>query len=80
MGQVAEAKAEKKGDDVNWFGVKIGAEKAAMGAGGGGGVGKYLNLGAGASAPKRPLASVAVSDAPEPPKKRKIGFGSFEGW
>ena len=71
---------QKKEDDLNWFGVKIGAN--GSGAGGGGGVGKYLNLGGGASL-KRPADSVPlVSSDPvdEPKKKRKIGFGNFDAW
>ncbi|KAI0274740.1 cyclophilin-like protein [Gloeopeniophorella convolvens] len=68
---VEQAVQEKKdGDDVNWFGVKVGADTPlglAGGAVGAGGVGKYLNL-------KRPTQrAVAV----EPAKKRKLGFGDF---
>ncbi|KAI0673436.1 cyclophilin-like protein [Trametes maxima] len=67
---------EKAKDDTNWFGVKVGQEKAVAAAGGG--IGKYLNLNA-----KRPL-EVPPSTAPAPPdegkKKRRIGFGDFEGW
>ena len=44
---IKKAAEQKKDDDLNWFGVKIGANRS--GAGGGGGVGKYLNLGGGAS-------------------------------
>ena len=45
----------------------------------GGGVGKYLNLNA-----KRPIEIVSTSPSaaavPETKKKRRIGFGDFEGW
>lgn len=73
--QEAEEKAK---DDVNWFGVKVGSEKPGVGTVGGG-IGKYLNLNA-----KRSIESVvtpSVSNAPEDTKKkRRIGFGDFEGW
>ena len=78
LGRVAEAK--KEGDDVNWFGVKVGHAKSILGSDGGGGVGKYLGSGA-ATAPKRPLVPAIASDVPDiPQKKRKIGFGSFDNW
>ncbi|KAF7799246.1 hypothetical protein EIP86_010478 [Pleurotus ostreatoroseus] len=77
-GKAVESK--KDGDDINWFGVKVGAEKTANGGSIGGGIGKYLNLGTGSTTQKRPVAT-AVADVPDPAKKkRKIGFGSFEGW
>ena len=70
---------EKAKDDTNWFGVKVGAEKS-QGVGGGG-VGKYLHIGGASSAPKRPLPAASPVEATENgKKKRKIGFGSFEGW
>lgn len=68
---------EKAKDDINWFGVKVGSEKSGPGAAGGG-VGKYLNLNA-----KRPIEALdAATPAPleEPKKKKRIGFGNFEGW
>ncbi|KAI0756707.1 cyclophilin-like protein [Daedaleopsis nitida] len=69
---------EKAKDDVNWFGVKVGSEKSGVGAVGGG-IGKYLNLNA-----KRPIESVVTLSTPVTPedtkKKRRIGFGDFEGW
>ena len=77
---IKKAAEQKKDDDLNWFGVKIGAN--GSGAGGGGGVGKYLNLGGGASL-KRPADSVppaSADSADEPKKKRKIGFGNFDAW
>jgi peptidyl-prolyl cis-trans isomerase-like protein 2 len=58
-------------DGVNWFGVKVGTGSSAFGrSDDGGAVGKYLNI-------KRPLGSASDSDSK---KKRKIGFGDFEGW
>ena len=61
--------------------MKVGLEKSALGSGGGGGVGKYLNLATPAAAPKRPAVAVAPADVAEgAKKKRKIGFGAFEGW
>ncbi|KAI0348395.1 cyclophilin-like protein [Trametopsis cervina] len=79
IGQAAAA--EKKDDDeLNWFGVKLGMDKATDGAVGGG-VGKYLQVGGEAAAPKRPAPSASLASAPEEAKKkRKIGFGEFEGW
>ena len=74
----AQEDEEKAKDDINWFGVKVGTEKAAGAVGGG--VGKYLNLNANA---KRPVEAV-INSSPAPPeeskKKRRIGFGDFEGW
>jgi peptidyl-prolyl cis-trans isomerase-like 2 len=65
---------EKKGDDVNWFGMKVGTGNAAIETGRTGGVGKYLNL-------KRPMEGTTVGGPrDEGKKKRKIGFGDFEGW
>ncbi|KAJ3721520.1 cyclophilin-like domain-containing protein [Lentinula raphanica] len=63
--------AKKEGDDINWFGVKVGSEVPANDKIVSGGVGKYLNL-------KRPQSTSAVSE--EPSKKRKLGFGNFDGW
>jgi len=68
---------KKEGDDINWFGVKVGTEGAAPGKQAGG-VGKYLNGGA-----KRPLeegqpgAGHSEEDAK---KKRKFGFTNFDSW
>jgi peptidyl-prolyl cis-trans isomerase-like protein 2 len=65
------AQTEKKdGDDMNWFGVKVGTENADAGVGAGG-VGKYLNLKRSAAAP--PTAADAA-------KKRKLGFGNFDNF
>ncbi|TDL28702.1 cyclophilin-like protein [Rickenella mellea] len=70
---------KKEGDDVNWFGVKVGTDSSIFGKDhASGSVGKYLNL-------KRPreVSTVAAGkndDGADGPKKRKIGFGNFEGW
>lgn len=75
-------KAPKKDtDDMNWFGTKLGSGPdlgpGTGGVGSAGGVGRYLNL-------KRPLdgAPNPISSVPgeEGTKKRKLGFGDFEGW
>ncbi|KZT30604.1 cyclophilin-like protein [Neolentinus lepideus HHB14362 ss-1] len=74
---------KKTGDDMNWFGVKVGtANKPTVR--GGGGVGKYLNLNANNKRPLNvaspaPAAALEVG-AVEGKKKRKLGFGDFEGW
>ncbi|EJD55587.1 cyclophilin-like protein [Auricularia subglabra TFB-10046 SS5] len=69
-----KAKVAGPADNMNWFGVKVGGGDK-LGAAAAGGVGKYL---AGA---KRPLPTETTKPAPpEPQKKRKIGFGDFEGW
>ncbi|KAF7339562.1 Cyclophilin-type peptidyl-prolyl cis-trans isomerase [Mycena sanguinolenta] len=64
---------KKEGDDINWFGVKVGSGDSAFGTTTGGGVGKYLNL-------KRPREAVADPGASDSKKKRKTGFGSFDNW
>ncbi|KAF8167788.1 cyclophilin-like domain-containing protein [Crassisporium funariophilum] len=66
---------QKKKDDVNWFGVKVGSEKTALNLGekGSGGVGKYLAL-------KRPSSPVHDPGMDDAKKKRRVGFGDFEGW
>ncbi|EIW64310.1 cyclophilin-like protein [Trametes versicolor FP-101664 SS1] len=71
---------EKAKDDVNWFGVKVGQQNANAAVGGG--VGKYLNLNANAKRPlEAPTRTMPVSAPPEEgKKKRRIGFGDFEGW
>ncbi|KAF5374836.1 hypothetical protein D9758_000390 [Tetrapyrgos nigripes] len=65
---------KKEGDNMNWFGTKVGSDTAST-VTSGGGVGKYLNL-------KRPQEAVAgqLVDTEDTSKKRKIGFGDFEGW
>lgn len=68
----------KEGDDINWFGVKVGGGNAGKTTAGSG-VGKYLNMN------KRPLESAAapanVVTVDDGKKKRKLGFSSeLEGW
>ncbi|EGO05203.1 hypothetical protein SERLA73DRAFT_174204 [Serpula lacrymans var. lacrymans S7.3] len=76
----AQTETEKKaGDDINWFGLKVGTTDSAIGNGTSGiGVGKYLS----AKSVKRPLNEPVVgqSYAEEGKKKRKVGFGNFEAW
>jgi len=68
-------------DEVNWFGVRIGSGDDTLGGKGpAGGVGKYLN-----ASGKRPREAVAPSVpaenvGQEAKKKKKVGFGDFEGW
>lgn len=72
---------KKDTDDMNWFGTKLGTGpdlgSGTGGVGSTGGVGRYLNL-------KRPLDGVTkpIGGVPgeEGTKKRKLGFGDFEGW
>ncbi|KAF8213161.1 cyclophilin-like domain-containing protein [Mycena galopus ATCC 62051] len=68
-----KASQKKEGDDINWFGVKVGSGDSAFGTTAGGGVGKYLNL-------KRTQEAVADSGGSDSKKKRKTGFGSFDNW
>jgi peptidyl-prolyl cis-trans isomerase-like 2 len=69
----------KNEGEMNWFGEKVGGNKPAVGTVGGG-VGKYLQQ-ANTVLAKRPVASSVPSTKPEEPKKkRKIGFGEFDGW
>ncbi|KAF7985286.1 hypothetical protein HWV62_6439 [Athelia sp. TMB] len=70
---------KKEGDDINWFGEKVGTGNTVVGAAVvGGSVGKYLQ------GAKRPLERTSTPDGrigSQPgQKKRKIGFGEFEGW
>jgi peptidyl-prolyl cis-trans isomerase-like protein 2 len=70
--------AEKKtGDDINWFGVKVGSsELSSGGTAVGAGIGKYLGA-------KRQLEEeVPTKDlvGDESKKKRRVGFGNFENW
>ena len=66
---------EEKKDEVNWFGVKVGSDNSALTLGekGSGGVGKYLSL-------KRTQSFLETTAADDAKKKRRIGFGNFEGW
>jgi peptidyl-prolyl cis-trans isomerase-like protein 2 len=62
----------KEGDDINWFGVKVGTGNSAFGSDSvGGAVGKYLDL-------KRPLETAGSGG--DAKKKKKTGFGEFDGW
>lgn len=69
--------------DMNWFGEKVGLNKALNMAGDDviSAVGKYLQ-----HSSKRPASVSAKADAPgigvseTPSKKRKLGFGNFDGW
>jgi len=65
---------KKEGDDINWFGMKVGTGNSAFRSEAvDGGVGKYLNL-------KRPLEAGGEGTADDGKKKRKTGFGDFDGW
>jgi len=65
-------KDNRKTDDINWFGVKVGnTDQPTTGTVATGGVGKYINL-------KRPLETTAVPD--DRKKQRKLGFGDFDQW
>ncbi|KAN0100524.1 Cyclophilin-like domain containing protein [Tylopilus felleus] len=64
------------GDNVNWFGVKVGTRDESPGSSPSVGVGKYLGN-------KRPLELDGVHKAlpaEESKKKKRLGFGDFEGW
>ncbi|KAF8445831.1 peptidylprolyl isomerase-like protein 2 [Boletus edulis BED1] len=78
----AEANEEPKtsqktpADNVNWFGVKVGASDESSGYSPGAGVGKYLGS-------KRPLELDGINKVlpnEEPKKKKRLGFGDFESW
>jgi peptidyl-prolyl cis-trans isomerase-like 2 len=71
----AHGPVEEKKDEVNWFGVKVGSKNSALTLGeqDSGGVGKYISL-------KRPQSSIETTVADDVKKKRRIGFGNFEGW
>ncbi|THG99891.1 hypothetical protein EW026_g2537 [Hermanssonia centrifuga] len=76
-GRIAE---KTEGDGINWFGAKVGADKPAPGGEVGGGIGKYLKLGGTVAAPKRPAPSGGADVSDEAKKKRRTGFGEFDGW
>jgi len=62
---------------MNWFGIKVGSDTAPATTGNpGGGVGKYLSL----KRPQDSIVGIAASSDEGSKKKRKIGFGNFEGW
>ena len=76
---------QKEGDDVNWFGVKLGAGTADAVQGAiahgkrelGPVVGKYLDL----KRPRdEPTNEVGLGGPQESKKRKKLGFGDFEGW
>ena len=69
----SEIERQKPKDDTNWFGTKVGARSLSDNGGGnsGAGVGKYLDL-------KRRQDTTPAGDQVK--KKRKIGFGDFDGW
>jgi len=71
-GQVDANVTSEKKDDVNWFGVKVGSSKPTL-TSESGGVGKYLDL-------KRSIDTIETAQTEDIKKKRKIGFGNFEGW
>ena len=78
-------KKQKERDDVNWFGVKIGTDNSIFGTGTttSNGVGKYLNRNNNNKRARDESvtngAQAAVVDE-DNKKKRKTGFGDFEGW
>lgn len=78
----ADALEKKDQNETNWFGVKVGSENASLGSGGEDGVGRYLQVGAKRRAPvdAAPINTGVSFDPPEAKKKRKVGFGNFEGW
>ena len=67
-------------DNLTWFGTRVGAAGAGKdgGAAGTSGVGKYLVT----AGVKRPAEVVepAAARTVEQQKKRRLGFGDFEGW
>jgi peptidyl-prolyl cis-trans isomerase-like 2 len=70
---------KKEGDDINWFGVKVGKGSEATGTWAvGGGVGKYLN----SNSAKRSLEGGQSGElhGEEDAKKRKLGFTNFDTW
>ncbi|KAI9461809.1 cyclophilin-like domain-containing protein [Boletus coccyginus] len=63
-------------DNINWFGVKVGATDEFSSNASSAGVGKYLGN-------KRPLALEGddkALPAEESKKRKRLGFGDFEGW
>ncbi|KAH8102520.1 cyclophilin-like domain-containing protein [Cristinia sonorae] len=72
----AEKVPTTREDETNWFGHKIGIDKNGLGSGSSGGIGKYLQ-GVNTGPAKRPAEAAA---ADEGKKKRKTGFGNFDGW
>ncbi|EIW86827.1 peptidylprolyl isomerase-like protein 2 [Coniophora puteana RWD-64-598 SS2] len=70
---------EKKfGDDINWFGTKVGADDPSFTTStSGASVGKYLIAKRRLEQDKPTSANALDGDIK---KKRKVGFGNFEGW
>ena len=68
-------KVTEKKDDMNWFGMKLGAElsNGFNVDGDSVGVGRYLSL-------KRPAPAATNGTLEETGKKRKLGFGSFDNF
>lgn len=63
-------------DNINWFGVKVGATNEFSSNASSAGVGKYLGN-------KRPLVLEGddkALPAEESKKRKRLGFGDFEGW
>jgi peptidyl-prolyl cis-trans isomerase-like 2 len=78
--QEKKAPEKKDGDDINWFGVRVGTNSAAFGTGSvSGGVGKYLNNSGGFKRPKGDDDAQAGAQE-ENRKKRKLGFCDFDAW
>lgn len=76
-----KATETRNSDNINWFGVKVGLETGNLGRGVVDGVGKYLNFNAKRPAPDDSNRSeLNIGLAEDSKKKRKIGFGNFEGW
>ncbi|KAL4070847.1 peptidylprolyl isomerase-like protein 2 [Scleroderma citrinum] len=74
----AKSVEKKPGDDINWFGVKVGmgdlnASEGRVGKG----IGRYLGT-------KRQLEGQVTEErggaVEESKKKRRIGFGNFDNW
>lgn len=79
-GSSAAKQTEKKaGDEINWFGIKVGSGHVGSQSGSiETGIGRYLGV-------KRPhVEQVSKSDIPDSAlvecKKRRIGFGNFDNW
>lgn len=91
-GQQPRIKTKEKGDEINWFGVKVGAEgpSATPGAGlpagvgvggaGGAGVGKYLQLAqpTGQSQPKAQAPTAPPKFTQTPAQTLKRGSGAVD--
>jgi hypothetical protein len=75
--ETEQRKAEIEGK-MNWFGEAVGSNASGESSPAirsgvpGGSVGKYLK--------RAREAPAAGEDAEDQPKKRKVGWGNFEGW